>query len=147
MPTQTINLALRADDAEPILRKAAFEAAKNGALCDHMTAKTQDAPTGFGQSVAEARKKWQAQFLSAKRIVEAFGVDYEQTSEPETLTIWFDFVGGKKVSRGMFVETVGSKPDYDHPRPAYRREVHSHACHAAADRVVRAWRNSLRPEV
>lgn len=94
----------------------------------------------MANQVAQLFKRWQAQFLSAKRIVEAFGVEYEQTSEQETLTLHFDYVGGKRVNRGMFVEVVGSEPDYSHPRPAYRSGVHSYACHAAAERVVRAWK-------
>lgn len=143
-----IKLTLRSDDAEPILRKAAYEAARNGALSDHMTLKTHDAPTGFNESFIHARARWLADFLSAKRIVEAFGVEYEQTSEPETLTVWHDYVGGKRKVRnlpgiGPVATVTGSQPDYRHPRPAYRREVHSHACHAAAERVVRAWRQSL----
>lgn len=144
----TLSITLRTDDAEPILRQAAYDAAKFGALCDHMTAKTHDAPTGFSESVADARKRWSEQFLRAKRIVEAFGVEYEPTSEAETLTLWHDYVGGKTRKTEMgFRVTEGSQPDYKHPRPAYRREVHTHACHAAADRVVRAWRHSLQQQM
>lgn len=140
---RTINITLRADDAEPILRQAAYDAAKFGALCDHMTAKTHDAPTITGETIADARRRWSALFLRAKRIVEAFGTEYEPTSEQETLTLWFDYIGGKTRTTEMgFRVTEGSQPDYKHPRPAYRREVHTHACHAAADRVVRAWRHS-----
>ena len=138
---QTIALELRPDDAEPILRQAAYDAAKNGALCDYMTERTHDAPIWGRLTVRECRKEWQARFLRAKRIVESFGIDYEPTSEAETLTIWFDYVGGRKErTPAGFTIIRDSKPDYDHPRPAYRREIHSEACKAAAERVVRVGR-------
>lgn len=139
---QQVTLTLRADDVEPFLRKAAYDAAMNSALCDYITPKTGNRPT-WGDSFAECRKEWQARFLRAKRIVEAFGVEYEQTSEAETMTIDWRWIGGTsklvKVAGIAFNEVKGSQPDYKNPFPSYRGEVHSQACHAAAKRVVRNW--------
>lgn len=134
-----VTLELRADDAEPILRKAAYEAAKFGAWCDYITARTYNPPG----SPAQRKKEWLANFLRAKRIVETFGVEYEPTSEQETLTVGYRYVGGRAENIVGFTVIRGSKPDYSNPVPQYRGEVHSQACHAAADRVVRAWRRTL----
>lgn len=137
-----ITLALRADDAEAYLRQAAEDAAKFGAWVDYIGPRTWHGPR-WGDRAA-AKKEWQALFLKAKRIVEAFGVEYEQTSEEETLTVDFPHVGGKtKVVGGLLRVTTGSAPDYKDPRPAYRRGVHEEACRQAADRVVRRWRAML----
>ena len=81
-------------------------------------------------------------------MVEAFGVEYEPTSQDETLTVDYRYVGGTtKVKNfpgiGPVGWSTGSKPDYDHPYPSYRGEVHSEACRQAADRVVRRWRETL----
>lgn len=142
-----VTLTLRADDAEPILRKAAYEAAKFGAFVDYITRKTYNAPGNY----FVMHGQWQDWFLAAKRIVEAFGIEYEPTSEEETLTVHFDYVGGtrhpRKIAGMTFVEVRDSKPDYKHPRPAYRRDVHSQACHAAAERVVKAWRETLKAQI
>lgn len=139
-----IALMLLPDDAEPILRKNAYDAAKYGAFVDYITKKTYDAPN---RPDAEQRKRWLSEFLAAKRIVEAFGIEYEQTSEQETLTLNFPYVGGKRKLKNVagmaFYEVTGSKPDYAHPQPSYRHEVHSAACIAAANRVVKAWRKTL----
>ena len=139
-----IALMLLPDDAEPILRKNAYAAAKYGAFLDYITLKTYNAPN---RPDAEARKRWQASFLSAKRIVEAFGIEYELTSEQETLTLHFPYVGRKRKLKNVagmaFYTVTGGKPDYAHPQPSYRHEVHSAACIAAANRVVKAWRKTL----
>jgi hypothetical protein len=147
---KTITLQLGADDAEPFLRDAAFEAAKFSALLDHITRRTHDAP-GYRYRdpdwYSRARREWQARFLRAKRIVEAFGVEYEQTSEPETLTIVFPQIGGErkiaKIGGFRVIKVSGQVDDENNPIPAYRREVHTHACHAAAARVVRRWREVI----
>lgn len=140
--TSKVTLTLQADDAEPILRQAAREAAKYGALCDYITRRTYNPPSN---PTPETVKCWRDLFLAAKRKVEAFGVEYESTSEEETLTLHHPYVGGKRVPLGNtgFHQIVGSKPDYKHPVPCYRGEVHSNACNAAADRVVRAWRQII----
>lgn len=126
----TVTLSLLAEDAEPILRAAAYRAAYHSALLDHMTARTVDCP-GPGD-FREARKAWNAQFFAAKRIVEAFGVEYEQTSEAETLTVYYDLKPGKV-----------AQPDYSKAYPRHAREVHNEACRQAAARVVRKWREGL----
>lgn len=142
---KTITLELRPEDAEPILRQAADDAAKYSALCDHITSKTWNAPGPH--PLADAKKEWLARFLKAKRIVEAFGVEYEQTSEPETLTVHYDYIGGKRTimnlpTIGPVGVTRGSVPDYKNPRPAYA-SWHSEACRHAAERVVRRWRELI----
>src|ERR1035437_9101297 len=90
-----VTLTLLADDAEPFLLQAAEEAAKFGAWCDYITAKTYNAPNWGNMELADRKKEWREKFLRAKRIVESFGVDYEQTTEAETLTVNYDYVGGK----------------------------------------------------
>lgn len=144
----TVTITLRIEDAEPILRKAAYEAAKFSAWCDHVTNRTHRCPgRGYGENLADARKRWNVKFLAAKRIVNSFGFEYEQTSEEETLTVHIPMKNQKrklrKVAGMIFNEVSGGEPDYKHPEPMYRGEVHELACHAAADRVVRAWRAEL----
>lgn len=147
--SKTITLALRAEDAEPILRHAAKEAAEFGALLDYATRKTTGIRhRGMGESYDDARRRWHQRFAKAKRMVEAFGVEYEPTSEGEALTVDYRYVGGKtKVKNipgiGPVGWTTGSQPDYDNPYPAFRGEIHTEACRAAADRVVRRWLASL----
>lgn len=82
-----VSLTLLADDAAPILYNAAEMAARYGALCDYITIRTYDSPGRNGPSLADSKKEWLAKFLSAKRIVESFGVEYEPTSEGETMTV------------------------------------------------------------
>lgn len=139
----TINLALRATDAEPILREAARDAAKYSAYLDCITRQTGNSPKSSGESLADARKDWQAKFLRAKRIVEAFGVEYEQTSEQETMTVDYPFVGGKTkvmdIAGVKFGMRSGSRPDYANPYPYYWSGVHAEACRHAAARTVRKW--------
>lgn len=138
--TKAITITVRMDDVEPVLREAARDAAMYGALCDYMTKRTGNRPTGYGELLEDARKRWQAKFLRAKRIVEAFGVEYEPTSEQETLTVDFPWVGGKrKLVANLFYEVSGQTQDFKRPFPSYRREVHQEACRQAADRVVRRW--------
>lgn len=147
--TTKINLTLQADDAEPFLRESAKAAAKFGAWCDHIGSRTCGRPSWGDMSLVDAKKEWMAKFLRAKRIVESFGVDYEQTSEEKTLTVGYRYVGGKTkiVDLGPGLGKVrmnsGSQPDYKNPYPEYRRAVHEEACRQAADRVVRRWRAAL----
>lgn len=144
MTRKTITLTVQPDDVEHILREAARSAALNGALCDYITSKTDNAPTWGSLTVAQCKKEWSERFLRAKRIVEAFGVEYEPTSEQETLTVSYEWTKGRRETTGLgFVRIVDSKPDYNKPLPCYRREVHSEACKSAADRVVRKWRAGL----
>jgi len=145
---KTITLDLRPEDAAPILREAAEEAAKYGAWCDYIDRRTGNCPREYGESLDDARKRWMTKFLRAKRVVEAFGVEYEPTSEEETMTVDHPWVGGKtKVLKipgiGPIGMRSGSKPDFSKPFPSYRREVHAEACRQAAKRVVRAWRAAL----
>lgn len=136
-----ITLTFEASDIEPILRRAATDAARYSAYVDYFTKRTGNLPLAFSE---KNRAEWRAQFLRAKRIVEAFGVEYEQTSEAETLTVGYPWVGGK-TRRGElgFNITTGSVQDFKNPFPSYRREVHSQACYAAAERVVRRWWETL----
>lgn len=141
---KTIMVELRPEDAEPILRRAAYEAAKYGAWVDYIDRRTYNPPSS---PTAENRKRWQDWFLRAKRTVEGFGIEYEQTSEAETLTTHIP----DKVLKSHIVNIGGirfrhvdeSVPDPKNIMPAYRGEVHSQACHAAADRVVRAWQATI----
>ena len=141
---KTVTIDLRVEDAEPILHEAAYEAAKFGAWLDHITRRTYNPPSAL---TTENRARWQAKFLRAKRIVESFGVDYEPTSEEETLTVYIPMKNEtrklKTVAGFQFTEVSGGEPDYAHPQPQYRRGVHEQACLEAAKRVVRAWRATL----
>lgn len=144
---KTITIDLRPEDAEPILRQAAKDAARYGGMIDYITRKTGGVPGREWRprdNFDDLRKEWQQTYLRAKRTVEAFGVEIEATSEPETMTITFPFVGGKrklnKLGDLAFYTVEGSKPDYKNPTPHYYRDVHVEACIAAADRVVRRWR-------
>src|SRR5690606_4802745 len=128
---------------ESVLREAAYKAALYGALTDYITRRTGNRPSWNGaKTFEEARAAWRRQFARAKALVECFGVDYEPTSEAETLTIDYgskpilDKKGREVIVAGLFrrVET-----DFDQRFPAYRRHVHEAACEAAALRVVRAW--------
>jgi len=148
MTEPLVSLTLPARDAEPWLRQAAEDAAKLSAWCDHLTRKTLHAPSWGGVSLEDAKKDWRARFVRAKRIVESFGVEYQQTSEAETLTVDYPHVGGKtRIMRVPGIGPVGwrsgAEPDYKHPQPCYRGGVHAEACRQAADRVVRAWRATL----
>lgn len=143
-----ITLELLPDDAEPFLRRAAYDAAMFGALCDYMTKRTGSIPyRGHGESLEDARKRWQVKFLAGKRIVEAFGIEYEPTSEEETLTVGYPMEGGNAKRHniaGLALNVIhDSKPNYDKPYPAYRRGVHEEACKQAVERVVRKWRAGL----
>jgi hypothetical protein len=147
MTRKTITLELRPADAEPILRDAARDAAMFGALGDYMTKRTMSAPIGFGEPLADARARWAERFLRGKRIVEAFGVDYEPTSEAETLTVHWPDKNEKRepvnVAGMRFTRVSGGVPDPKNAIPQYRREIHAEACRQAADRVVRRWRELI----
>lgn len=141
--------ALLADDAEPILREAAVEAAKFGSLCDYITRKTYNVRyVGHGETIDDARKRWTAKYLRAKRIVEAFGVAVDQPSEGETLTVHVPNKNEKRtrVKVGgllQYTRVEGGVPDYKNAMPEQRRDVWEEACRQAADRVVRRWRATL----
>lgn len=81
--------------------------------------------------------------------MEAFGVEYEQVSEAETLTVYIPerVLKSHVVNMGdLAMQMVDkSEPDYKNPHPAYRGDVHREACRQAADRVVRAWKATLLP--
>jgi hypothetical protein len=151
MAKPTITLALSPEDAEPILREAAREAALYGAWCDYITRNTVSSPFGYEPSRVsfdEARKGWLAKFLRGKRMVEAFGFEYEPTNESETMDVHFPMKNEKRKRHTIpgfatFTHVSGGEPDYKNPQPAYRRAVHAEACRQAADRVVRRWRATL----
>jgi hypothetical protein len=140
--SKTINLVMRADDAEPILWDAARQAAKYGAWADYITRRTVNPPQDLRH-----RGEWQEKFLQAKRLVEAFGVEYERVSEEETLGVYIPH----KVLKSHLVKVAGmtmrhvdkSVPDPKNAMPQYSSGICSEACKAAADRVVRAWRSTL----
>jgi len=143
----TITLALRAEDAEPILRLHAELAARYGAFCDHITRKTVERPNAY-TPIEEARAEWLAKFLQAKRVVESFGLEYEPTSEAETLTVYVpDKVLKSRIVKGVagmsFRLIDKSVPDPKNARPKWRGGVHQEACRHAAERVVRRWRAAL----
>lgn len=143
LASRTVTVTLRADDAEPIVWQAAYDAAKYGACLDYVTRRTRNSPGGLDYDANRVR--WHAAFVRAKRLLAAFGLDPEPTSEEETLTVSYDHVGGKRkrvIVGGLlqYYRIEGGGPDYKHPQPAYRGEVHSMACRAAADRVVRRWK-------
>jgi hypothetical protein len=125
--TKTITLTLRVEDAEPILAEAAYEAAKFGSLLDYVPRKCWNSPRRSGVRVTHEQQNedWRARFLRAKRIVESFGLEYEQPSEAETIDMLYDECDEKKLV------------------PRYRGEVHREAAKAAAGRVVRRWKERL----
>lgn len=143
--SRTVMLALRADDAEPVLWQAAKDAAYYGALVDFIDRRAVNSPWHMesGESLEYRRKAWQQRFLRAKRTVESFGVDYEQTTEAETLGTYIPH----KTLKSHLVEVGGltfrqidkSVPDHKNARPRYLGEPHRKACNAAADRVVARW--------
>lgn len=139
-----VDLKLRVEDAEPILREAAREAALYGGWLDHITSRTFGSPAGSLETHDDARKRWTLKFLQSKRLVEAFGVEIEPTSEEETLTATPTYEGGKRRSVGMFTVVTGQTPNFKKMKPQYRREVHAEACRQAADRVVRRWHESMK---
>lgn len=147
--SKTITIELRLEDAEPILRHAAREAAEFGSLLDYVTRKTGNRRhQGHGESYEDARKRWHQRFVKGKRMVESFEVEYEQVSEGETLTVDYQWVGGtRKIMKipgiGPVGVTSGSEPDYNHPFPSCRGEIHAEACRRAAERVVCRWRAAL----
>lgn len=143
----TVRLELMPEDAEPILRKAAYDAARYGAYVDHLTRRTHNPPSRNGRSFDECRAEYSDRFRRAKRIINAFGVEHEVTSEAETLTVEYPMKNQKKVARripgiGVVNEISGGTPDFKKPIPSYRRGVHEDACQAAADRVIRMFRMS-----
>jgi len=141
---KTITLDLLAEDAEPILREAAQLAARRSAQLDHITRQTVDAPYTVPTKLEEARAAWRVEFLRAKRMVEAFGVEYEATSEAETMGVYIPDKVLKshlrKVGAFTFRHIDKSVPDPKNARPRYLRGIHYEACAQAADRVVRRWR-------
>lgn len=145
---QKIALTLHADDVESFLRQAADDAARYSALVDHMTPRTYQSPWRSGVPFEAQHKEWNARFLRAKRIVEAFGVEYEMTSEAETLTVHIPMKGQKRkmhtvAGLARFATLSGGVPDLKHPLPCYFGGVHAEACRQAADRTVRKWRAML----
>ena len=148
--SKTIALALRADDAEPILRDNAERAARYGALLDHVTRKTENAPGrryNGDENYDAIRREWQEAFSRAKRIVESFGVEIEPIGEAEALTVRYpDIVLKSHLSKigGMTFRHIDeSRPDYKKPIPWWRGECAGEACKHAADRAVRRWSSSI----
>jgi hypothetical protein len=145
---KTVTVTLTLDDAEPILLRAAEDAAKFGGWLDYVTRRTYNAPTGHGETLDAARKRWQPRYAAARRVVRAFGIDPEETSEEEALTITHPYKGGKRVPVNVgglihYTRIEGSQPDYNDPMPCYRSDVHAEACRQAAKRTVRLWRATV----
>lgn len=147
-----ISITLPADDLEPILRDAAFDAARYSAWCDYIVPHRTYMGPGSNNRIpaAEIKARWRGKFLRGKRIVEAFGVEYEPVSEEETVYVSYPHRKGEKrepVSIGglvMFTRVSGGTVDFKKPEITYRGgEIHEEACKQAADRVVRKWRASL----
>jgi hypothetical protein len=146
----TITLELRLEDAEPILRKAAYDAALYGGRWLHITRRCVNRPGSISDATFDATAaEWQRQYLAAERMVEAFGIEPETTSEGETLTVYVpDIVLKSHVVQmaGMAFRHIDkSKPDANRKnwRPEYRRGVHEEAARQAAERVVRRWRDAI----
>lgn len=115
-----VQISLRKEDAAYVLHGAAFDAAKYGALCDYMASNVSDIPSDalmLGASLVEVKKEWTGRFLRAKRITEAFGVDYAPVTEDATVSPLSKPAPGMK------------------PRRCYREREHLAACEAAATRV------------
>lgn len=147
----TITLELRPEDAEPILRKSAYEAALYGGRWLHITRRCVNRPGTLSDATFEANAaEWHRQYLAAERMVEAFGVEAETTSEGETLTVYVpDIVLKSHVVQmaGMAFRRIDkSKPDTNRKnwRPEYRRGVHEEAARQAAERVVRRWLETVK---
>jgi hypothetical protein len=137
--------------AEPILRDAAYRYARYSALLD-LPSTMHNLPTGHGQRYEDARAVWLAGFKEARTLCLAFGVlDPENTSDEEREYITFPhWVGGRRKiisvpGLGKFSRHSGGKPDLKRPVRTYRGGIHTEACHAAADRTVKAWRASFEP--
>jgi hypothetical protein len=149
-----VTITLPADDLEPTLRKYAFEAARYSAWCDHIQPyRTYMGPgPGYGSRLTaqEVKAEWREKFLRGKRIVEAFGIEYEQTSEDETVYISYPHMKGEKRERvnvgGLmaFTRVSGGTADFKKPEITFRGGVHEEACNQAAERVIRKWRASLK---
>lgn len=142
-----VTVKLPIDYAEKVLRDAAYKAAYFGSLLDYMTRRTKQRP-GPGYTLDEGRIAWKEGYLSAKRVVQAFGVEYEPVSEQETLTVTYEYKGGKTkrvMIAGLlkFNHTEGGRLDYDNPIPCYRGEVHREACEHAAASVVKSWKGMI----
>lgn len=149
---KTITLELRPEDAEPILREAAYKTALYGGRWLHVTRRCVNRPGVSSGDFESASKEWHREYLAAERLVEAFGVEPETTSEGETLTVYVPDIVLKShivdLGRGMkFRHIDSSKPDPNRKnwRPEYRRGVHEEAARQAADRVVRRWRVTVYP--
>jgi hypothetical protein len=145
---KTITIELRPEDAEPILRQAAYEAALYGGRWDYINRRTYNYP-GSG-SLEDLRAGWKERFLKGKRMVEAFGIEYEQTSEEEAMTISYPYTKNEKVKivnlgppLGSVRVRSGGETDWKKPTPTYRGGVHETAAHAAADRVVQKWKAAM----
>ncbi len=142
-----VTLELRVEDAEPILRKDAYEAAKYSAWLDHITKRTVSSPCSTSRDFDADRKDWNLKFLSNKRLVESFGIDYEILSEQEVLGVYIP----EKVLKSRIVKLAGfsirevqkSEPDPANAQPRYQSSICLEACKQAADRVVRNWQATL----
>lgn len=141
---KTITIELQTEDAEPILREAAKDAARWGSLADNITRNTYDYPRGHSERFDDARERYRTKFIKAKRVVEAFGVEVDQPSEGETMTVYEPDIVTKshlvKVAGVTFRHIDASKPNPKGRMPSYRRGVHEEACRQAAERVVKRWR-------
>jgi hypothetical protein len=130
-----VTITLHVDDAEVMLREAAYEAAKFGALCDYATRRTSSTPRKFKESLEDAMARWRERFIRGKRVVEAFGLEYERTSEEETMTMRAAL---KQVyANGIAYERGLTASAYKKPKQEYRGSIHDEASKQAAERVVK----------
>ncbi len=152
----TVTITLRRDDAAPILREAANDAAHYGAMLDYVTRRTVDVSgrTYAGQihwytgkrtvdNFDELRKEWRDKWLRAKRIVEAFGVEPSGVSEEEAIGIQYGWLktGAKHPRENRKVRAGEGVQNYDEQWPKLRGSIFHEACRQAAERTVRAWKN------
>lgn len=144
---KTVTIELPVEEAESILRSHAGIAARFGAYLDYITRRTYQMPGPEYTAFDDRRKIWNEKYLGSLRVVRAFGIEPERTSEEETLTVHIPMKNEKRKLRviaGMqFNEVSGGEPDYKHPIPEHRVRVHLEACIAAAERTVRKWKETL----
>lgn len=118
-----------------------------GALVDYVTQRTggnqPERGYGYAKTFPECRENWRRKFIEAKKLVECFGVDYEPTSEEETITVGYGTKPHPDASHRRQAAKIGFNAvvtDYDKRHPEYRQSVHLEACQQAAKRVVRKWK-------
>lgn len=143
MSAASIHLTLRVEDAEPILRQAAFDAAKFGGYLDNVPRRIWNSPAR-GSKYEESRAEWRGKYLAAKRIVEAFGVEVELADGDFVGTHYPHTKGGKReildVGGLKFAMMKGAKTDHSRPEKQWLGVRFQEAAEAAQGRAVAKWR-------